>query len=86
MADSFQVSAEPQRHLCQRLVQGTRPKGDKTECVFVDGISILLSKFLASFIDAGDELRFPLELEMATAGTELHVSNSSLKNSVPLQL
>jgi hypothetical protein len=81
MADSFQVSAEPQRHLCRRLVQGTRPKGDKTECVFVDGTSILLSKFLASFIDAGDELRFPLEVEMATAGTELHVSKRKQKTS-----
>jgi hypothetical protein len=42
----------------QGLVQRMKPKGDKTECIFVDGTSILLSNFLASLIDAADELRF----------------------------
>ena len=74
MADTLQVSAGHQRHIFERLVQEMKLKGDKTECVFDDGTSTLLSNFLASFIDAGDKLRFPLELDMATARTQLHVS------------
>jgi hypothetical protein len=79
MADSFQVSTGHQPHVCERLVQEMKSKGDKTECVFDDGTSTLLSNFLASFINAGDELRFPLELDVATAGTELHVSRRQQK-------
>jgi hypothetical protein len=61
--------------VCQRMVLRTNPRGDKTECAFTDGTSILLSNFLASFIRVGDEMRFPLALEVAGAGTEIHIRN-----------
>jgi hypothetical protein len=56
----------------RRKVIGTNPKGPKTECLFADGTSILLSNFLASFVRAGDELVFPLDLEAEGAGTEIY--------------
>lgn len=53
------------------------PEGTKTKCLFADGTSILVSDFLASFIHAGDELHFPLELQAADAGTQIYILNSS---------
>ncbi len=50
--------------------------GEKVECVFGDGSSILLSSFLASFASPGDEVRFPLALGSADAGTEIYISNT----------
>lgn len=55
----------------------TLGKGDKVECLFTDGSSILLSNFLASFIRRGDEVRFPLTLGSASAGAELHICNAN---------
>ena len=49
----------------------TEPKGERIECVFTDGTTILLSKFLAPFIRQGDELRF--RLGAPDTATELHV-------------
>ncbi len=50
--------------------------GGKVECAFSDGSSILLSSFLASFISPGDEVRFPLALGSADAGTEIYIGNA----------
>lgn len=58
---------------CQRQVLKTNPTGIKTECVFTDGTSILVSNLLASCIRAGDELSFLLELEAASAATEIYI-------------
>ncbi|MFY9527586.1 MAG: hypothetical protein WAR24_01630 [Candidatus Acidiferrales bacterium] len=58
---------------CQRQVLKTNPKGIKTECAFTDGTSIFVSNFLASCIRAGDELSFLLELEAASAATEIYI-------------
>ncbi|MCI0723684.1 MAG: hypothetical protein L0338_32705 [Acidobacteria bacterium] len=55
----------------------TLGKGDKVECLFTDGSSILLSNFLASFIRRGDEVRFPLTLGSARAGAELHICKAN---------
>ncbi len=52
-------------------------KGDKVECLFTDGSSILLSNFLASFIRRGDQVLFPLTLGKASAGAELHICNAN---------
>src|SRR5258706_16298569 len=61
--------------VCRRFVLRTSSRGAKTECVFTDGTSILLSNFLASFIHPGDEVRFPLTLE-AAAAAEIQVSDT----------
>lgn len=50
--------------------------GGKVECAFSDGSSILLSSFLASFISPADEVRFPLALGSADAGTEIYIGNA----------
>lgn len=60
---------------CRRTVAKTSKKGDKVECVFSDGSSILLSSFVASFVRPGDEVRFPLAIGTAAANTELYISN-----------
>jgi hypothetical protein len=70
MGTGGQVKAEASSNVCQRKVVRTNPKGAKTECLFADGTSILLSDFLASFVRAGDELLFPLDLGAAGANTE----------------
>lgn len=75
MAAAVQQSAGPTSDICQRVVLRAHPEGDKTECVFTDGTSILVSNFLASFIRPGDELGFPLALEAANAGTEIYIRN-----------
>src|SRR5581483_384920 len=59
----------------QRKVAKTVSKGEKVECVFSDGSSILLSPFLASFIRFGDEIRFPLAIGSASADTEIYIRN-----------
>jgi curved DNA-binding protein CbpA len=67
------VKADGLSNVCQRKVVKINPKGAKTECVFADDTSILVSNFLASFIRAGDELLFPLEHEVADAGTQIYI-------------
>ncbi len=73
MGTAVQVKADALPSVCQRKVVKAKPKGVKTECVFTDGTSILVSNFLASFIRAGDELLFPLELEAADTGTQIYI-------------
>jgi hypothetical protein len=66
------------RNVCQRKVFKTNLKGVNTECVFADGTAILVSNFLASFIRAGDDLLFSLELEAAHLSTEIYIRNTNL--------
>jgi len=73
MCAAVSIKADGLPGVCQRKVVKTNPKGPKTECLFADGTSILVSNFLASFISAGDELLFPLEREAADAGTQIYI-------------
>jgi hypothetical protein len=73
MSAAVSVKADGLPNVCQRKVVKTNPKGAKTECLFADGISILLSNFLASFVRAGDELLFPLAHEAADGGTQIYL-------------
>src|SRR5260370_26553634 len=72
-----QTGTNPFPNVARRQVLRTNPKGSKTECVFADGTAILVSTFLASFIRAGDELLFPVELEAADAGTQIYIRNTN---------
>jgi hypothetical protein len=76
MATGTVIAQSARSELCQRTVARTTSAGEKTECVFSDGSSILLSSFLASFISPGDEVRFPLALGSADASTEICVPNA----------
>src|SRR5258707_2609897 len=73
MGAAAPVKADALPSVCQRKVIKTNPMGAKTECLFADGTSILVSNFLASFIRAGDELLFPLEHEAVDAGTQIYI-------------
>jgi curved DNA-binding protein CbpA len=65
------ASGRPEPTLCARQVLSTAPKGDKVECAFTDGTSILLSKFLVTFVHQGDQLQFRLGASDTPA--ELHI-------------
>src|SRR5579859_1157083 len=73
MGAAGSVKADALPNVCQRKVVKTNPTGAKTECLFADGSSILVSNFLASFIRAGDELLFPLEHEAGAVGTQIYI-------------
>jgi len=73
MGVALQARTNPLRNVCQRKVLKTNPKGVKTDCVFTDGTAIAVSNFLASFIRAGDDLLFSLELEAADSSTEIYI-------------
>jgi len=77
MGVALQTKINPLPNVCQRKVVKTNPKGAKTECLFADGVSIVLSNFLASFIRASDELFFPLEHEAADAGTQIYIRKTN---------
>ena len=73
MGVALQARTNPLRNVCQHKVLRTNPKGAKTECVFADGTSILVTNFLASFIRPGDDLLFSLEIEAADLNTEIYI-------------
>src|SRR5260370_15794855 len=77
MSPAFQVKAEAPATVRQRRIVKTNPTGAKTESVFADGTSILLSNVLASFIRPGDELFSPVGLEAADVGTQLYIRNTN---------
>jgi len=77
MGAAVSVKPDALSNVCQRRVAKTNPKGSKTECLFADGASILISNFLASFVRAGDELLFPLEHEGADVGTQIYIRKTN---------
>jgi hypothetical protein len=64
--------------ILRRLVSGTKRESEKTVCHFDDGGSILLSNFLGTLIQSGDEINFPLPTDSAKAGSEIYVHKTSL--------
>lgn len=84
MTIATQPGASGQHNICHRVVLRKDRNGSKTECVFVDRSSILLSNFLAAFIRSGDELVFPLDAQANRVGTQIYASGSNhgIKNEV----
>jgi hypothetical protein len=80
MCAAVSIKADGLPGVCQRKVIKTNPKGVKTECVFIDGTSILVPNFVASFIRSGDELLFPLTLEAADTYTQIYIRNTNAKD------
>ncbi len=76
MGEALRSEEGSQPKIGRRMVRKTNPKGTKMECVLADGTSILLSNFLATFVHSGDELRFPLELQAASANTQIYIRNT----------
>jgi len=79
MGVAIHFSPNDRPNACQRKILKTNPKGAKTECVFADGSSILVSNFLASFIRADDEVLVSLELEAAGVGTQIYIRHTNPK-------
>lgn len=77
MGAAVSIRADALPNVCQRKVFKTNPKAAKTECLFADGTSILLSSFLASFIRPGDELLFPLLLEAPDTYTQIFIRKTN---------
>ena len=77
MGAVLHARTDPLQEVCQRKVITTHPKGSKTECVFADGTSILISNLLASFLRAGDDFLFSLDLEAADSSTEIYIRNAN---------
>ncbi|MGH9685521.1 MAG: hypothetical protein ACRD5K_00320 [Candidatus Acidiferrales bacterium] len=77
MDEALKAIEGSQPSIGERTVLKLKPKGAKTECLFVDGTSILLSNFLAGFVRTGDELLFPLELQATGAGTQIYIRKTS---------
>lgn len=76
MASAGQVKPNALPDVCHRKVARTNSKGAKTECLFVDGTSVLLSNFMASFARAGDDLAFPLDPESVGDETEIYIRHN----------
>jgi hypothetical protein len=76
MGTAVQANATARPNVWQRRVVRTSAKDAKTECLFADGTSILISNFLASFIRGGDELLFSLHPGVAGANTEIFVRHN----------
>jgi hypothetical protein len=76
MGSAVQAKTDARLTVWQKKVLRTDRKGSKTECLFDDGTSILLSDFLASFVRAGDELLFPFDLGAPQANTEILICHN----------
>ena len=63
--------------VCQRVVFRTNPKAGKSQCVFTDETSILLPGFLASFLHAGDTLRFSLAAAAENGSRQIQIHRPS---------
>ena len=63
--------------ILSRVVAKAEREGEKTICHFNDGGRILLSNFLRTFIQSGDEIRFPLPGDSTEAGSEIYVRKTS---------
>jgi hypothetical protein len=63
MNEACQPSGSSRPNIAKRIVVKTIPKGPGTECVFVDGTSIVVSNFFSAFVRPQDEVFFPLDLQ-----------------------
>lgn len=76
MVTAVQANPTAPTNVWQGRVVGTSAKEAKTECLFADGTSILISNFLASFLRTVDEILFPLDVQTADAGTEIYIRHN----------
>jgi hypothetical protein len=83
MNAAVQVKDQAAPAVCQRRVLATKARNGKTECIFADGTSILLSTSLGSFIRAGDQITFPLEMETAEASTQIYILSANSDEGRP---
>src|SRR5579864_3989630 len=77
MGTRVQGKADSLPNVREAKVVKVNPNGVNTECVFIDGTSILVSNFVASFICSGDELLFPLGLQAADTYTQIYIRNTN---------
>lgn len=73
----FQVKEDKTPNVAVGTLVRTSAEGTGARCVFANGTTILVSKFLAYFIRPGDELRFLAPLETADASTQIYIRSTS---------
>jgi curved DNA-binding protein CbpA len=78
MGASIQPSSDGAEVILRRVVSGTKREGERTVCHFNNDGSILLSNFLGTFVQSGDEISFPVPTDSADAGSEVYVHKTSL--------
>jgi hypothetical protein len=77
MGTAVQLEERATPDIVQRKVVKMTPEATRTKCLFADGATILVSNFVACFIRAGDELRFPANLQAADVSTQIYIRNTS---------
>jgi len=77
MEAAIRSSSESAEVILRRVVSGTKREGEKTVCHLNKGGSVLLSNFLGTLIQSGDEVNFPLPSDSAEVGSEIYVHKSS---------
>lgn len=73
----FQVKEDKTPNVAVGTLVRTSAEGTGARCVFANGTTILVSKFLAYFIRPGDELRFLAPLETADASSQIYIRSTS---------
>jgi hypothetical protein len=76
MGESIKSSSESAGAILRRVVSSTKREAQKTVCHFNDGGSILLSNFLGTLIQLGDEISFPVPSDSTEAGAEIYIRQS----------
>ena len=73
MNEACQPSGSSRPNIAKRIVVKTIPEGPRTECVFVDGTSIVVSNFFSVFVRPQDEVFFPLDLQQDGSSTQIRL-------------
>jgi hypothetical protein len=66
--------------VCKRQVTRVEANSTKAKCSFTDGTSILISRILASFLKAGDEVQFPVGSEGIAPSSQIYVGTAAKPN------
>lgn len=79
MSSAVQIKGKESASVVERMVVKTITGTTKTKCFFSDGTHIVVSNLLGSFIYAGDELHFPVDLQTADASTQIYIRDSNIQ-------
>src|SRR5271165_6106306 len=76
-ADSMApASFNPSGHVCRERVVSVQLQEEPAACVFANQTKFLVSRFLAEFVAAGDEITFPIPAPDAV-GSEILVTKNA---------
>lgn len=84
MNEALQASEASHSNIAKRIVVRMTPRGKRTECIFVDGTSIVVSNLFATFVRPQDEVVFPLDVRNDDSSTQicLHPNGSGQRSDI----